>query len=155
MPVNFFHNILLKVYTCICNILVAEGLFFSCANNRLHTYIHLSVISHGQRISPGSLYAQNVEVFHLQVFCGIAHNFDCPKWTLLFNRIYFNCAWCIWPSTHFFWNLWKWCNHFLIFLFPLEMTDVSLFFACYAPCEVELFSFLQKFARSTITRTYW
>ena len=38
MPVNFFFlNILFKVY--ICNILVAEGLFFSCINNRLH-YIH-------------------------------------------------------------------------------------------------------------------
>ena len=26
------------MYICICNILLAEGLIFSCINNRLHTY---------------------------------------------------------------------------------------------------------------------
>ena len=37
MPVNFFFlNIRFKVYICICNILVAEGLLFSRINNPLH-----------------------------------------------------------------------------------------------------------------------
>ena len=45
MPINFFFlNILFKVYICICNILVAEGLFFSCINNPLH-YITLHYIT--------------------------------------------------------------------------------------------------------------
>ena len=45
MPVNFFFlNIRFKVYICICNILVAEGLLFSRINNPLH-YITLHYIT--------------------------------------------------------------------------------------------------------------
>ena len=39
-----YHWAITPAYICICNILVAEGLFFSCINSRLH-YITLCYIT--------------------------------------------------------------------------------------------------------------